>query len=79
MLIISGYLLSDMYAKVPLVFWFDQFQRLEGKNPSKNLVHFFGDLKTPKFPSEIKWSLGLIAIACMVSLHKGSTISSTVI
>ena len=28
-----------------------------GRTPSKNLVQFLGDLKTPKFPSEINWPL----------------------
>ena len=36
---------------MPLFFLFDPFLRL------KILVHFLGDLKTPKFPSEINWPL----------------------
>ena len=32
---------------------------LEGRNPSKK-VHFLGDLKTPKFLSEINWPLLLL-------------------
>ena len=42
--------------KVPLSYWLDPFYRLRQKS-SQNLVHFLGDLKTPKFPSEINWPL----------------------
>ena len=36
-------------------FWFDSFQRLGQKSVKKGSL--FGDLKTPKFHSEINWPL----------------------
>ena len=46
---------------MPLFFRFDPFLRL-GQKSLQRKVHFLGDLKTPKFPSEMNWPLGIVGL-----------------
>ena len=39
-----------------------------GQKSLKNLVRFLGDLKTPKFPSEIKWPLASCGVNFLIHL-----------
>ena len=53
-MLISDYIFIIWHNEVPLFFDLTHF-RGQGRNPLKIWVHFFGHLKTPKFPSQINW------------------------